>query len=229
MAVMETEFDVSSSVKVNGETLKADRKQAGHTQQSLMAECESVSLATLRRAEQGHRIRIVFLRRIAEVLGHDVQRYIRTDFLNQKTEFAISIDGKWVGLYIEADRGVPPYIVMDETTFHQTGDSVTGGSVNIDPTDEHGQFCDKGSQYRSEIFYHDEQQRQLAETSRQALTELKPFAGDVVTGISRATRFYPAEEYHQDYYLKNPVRYKFYRYGCGRDKRLEELWGTPDE
>ena len=100
---------------------------------------------------------------------------------------------------------------------------------NIDPTDEHGQFCDKGSQYRSEIFYHDEQQRQLAETSRQALTELKPFAGDVVTGISRATRFYPAEEYHQDYYLKNPVRYKFYRYGCGRDKRLEELWGIPDE
>lgn len=99
---------------------------------------------------------------------------------------------------------------------------------NIDPTDPHGQFCDKGSQYRSEIFYHDEQQKQLAESSKQALTELKPFDGEIVTGISRATVFYPAEEYHQDYYEKNPVRYKFYRYGCGRDKRLEELWGVAE-
>jgi peptide-methionine (S)-S-oxide reductase len=99
---------------------------------------------------------------------------------------------------------------------------------NIDPTDATGQFCDKGSQYRSEIFYHDEQQKQLAEMSKQALVELKPFAGDIVTGISPATVFYPAEDYHQDYYLKNPVRYKFYRYGCGRDKRLEELWQPVD-
>ena len=99
---------------------------------------------------------------------------------------------------------------------------------NIDPTDATGQFCDKGSQYRSEIFYHDEQQKQLAEMSKQALVELKPFAGDIVTGISPATEFYPAEDYHQDYYLKNPVRYKFYRYGCGRDKRLEELWQQAD-
>ena len=99
---------------------------------------------------------------------------------------------------------------------------------NIDPTDSHGQFCDKGNQYRSEIFYHDERQKQLAESSKQALTELQPFGGDIVTGISRATVFYPAEEYHQDYYEKNPVRYKFYRYGCGRDKRLEELWGAAE-
>jgi peptide-methionine (S)-S-oxide reductase len=99
---------------------------------------------------------------------------------------------------------------------------------NIDPTDATGQFCDKGSQYRSEIFYHDEQQKQLAEMSKQALVELKPFAGDIVTDISPATVFYPAEDYHQDYYLKNPVRYKFYRYGCGRDKRLEELWQPVD-
>jgi peptide-methionine (S)-S-oxide reductase len=97
---------------------------------------------------------------------------------------------------------------------------------NIDPTDPHGQFCDKGDQYRSEIFYHDEGQRQLAESSREALRELKTFEGDIVTGISPATEFYPAEDYHQDYYLKNPVRYKFYRYGCGRDKRLETLWGN---
>ena len=74
---------------------------------------------------------------------------------------------------------------------------------NIDPTDPHGQFCDKGSQYRSEIFYHDEQQKKLAESSRRALTELKPFEGDIATGISRATVFYPAEEYHQRYFEKN--------------------------
>jgi peptide-methionine (S)-S-oxide reductase len=98
---------------------------------------------------------------------------------------------------------------------------------NIDPTDAHGQFCDKGSQYRSEIFYHDNEQQQLAAQSKTALIELKPFTGDVVTGITPATVFYPAEDYHQDYYIKNPIRYKYYRYGCGRDKRLEALWGTP--
>lgn len=98
---------------------------------------------------------------------------------------------------------------------------------NIDPTDAHGQFCDKGSQYRSEIFYHDNEQKQLAAQSKAALIELKPFTGDVVTGITPATAFYPAEDYHQDYYIKNPIRYKYYRYGCGRDNRLEDLWGEP--
>lgn len=98
---------------------------------------------------------------------------------------------------------------------------------NIDPTDAHGQFCDKGSQYRSEIFYHDNEQKQLAAQSKTALIELKPFTGDVVTGITPATAFYPAEDYHQDYYIKNPIRYKYYRYGCGRDNRLEDLWGEP--
>ncbi len=96
---------------------------------------------------------------------------------------------------------------------------------NIDPTDRHGQFCDKGNQYRSAIFYHDEEQRVLAEQSKTALMDHKPFPGDVVTTISAASTFYPAEEYHQDYYKKNPLRYRYYRYGCGRDQRLEELWG----
>ena len=96
---------------------------------------------------------------------------------------------------------------------------------NIDPTRVDGQFCDFGNQYRSEIFYHDAEQKQLAEQSRAALVELKPFDKPVLTRITRATEFYPAEDYHQDYYTKNPVRYKFYRYGCGRDSRLEELWG----
>jgi len=96
---------------------------------------------------------------------------------------------------------------------------------NIDPTSAGGQFCDWGDQYRSEIFYHTPEQQRLAEQSKAALEELKPFKQPVVTAISQAGKFYPAEAYHQDYYLKNPLRYKFYRYGCGRDKRLEELWG----
>lgn len=96
---------------------------------------------------------------------------------------------------------------------------------NIDPTRIDGQFCDHGNQYRSEIFYHDNEQKQLAEQSKTALVELKPFEKPVLTEITRASVFYPAEDYHQDYYKKNPVRYKFYRYGCGRDSRLEELWG----
>jgi peptide-methionine (S)-S-oxide reductase len=99
---------------------------------------------------------------------------------------------------------------------------------NIDPTTVDGQFCDWGNQYRSEIFFHNAEQQQLAEQSKSALDELKPFKEPVVTGLTRATEFYPAEDYHQDYYLKNPVRYKFYRYGCGRDKRLEELWGSSE-
>jgi peptide-methionine (S)-S-oxide reductase len=99
---------------------------------------------------------------------------------------------------------------------------------NIDPTMADGQFCDWGDQYRSEIFYHTPEQQQLAEQSMAALAELKPFEEPIVTRISAATTFYPAEDYHQDYYLKNPLRYKFYRYGCGRDQRLEALWGKPE-
>lgn len=96
---------------------------------------------------------------------------------------------------------------------------------NIDPTRIDGQFCDGGDQYRSEIFYHNAEQKQLADQSKAALVELKPFKKPVLTRVTQASTFYPAEDYHQDYYMKNPVRYKFYRYGCGRDVRLEELWG----
>ena len=100
---------------------------------------------------------------------------------------------------------------------------------NIDPTRVNGQFCDQGNQYRSEIFYHNAEQKQLAEQSKAALVELNPFEKPVLTEITQVSVFYPAEDYHQDYYKKNPVRYKFYRYGCGRDTRLEELWGkNPD-
>lgn len=96
---------------------------------------------------------------------------------------------------------------------------------NIDPTTANRQFCDHGNQYRSAIFYRNKEQRQLAEASRQALEKNKPFAASIVTEITAASEFYPAEDYHQDYYLKNPIRYKFYRYNCGRDQRLQELWG----
>jgi peptide-methionine (S)-S-oxide reductase len=97
---------------------------------------------------------------------------------------------------------------------------------NIDPTTKDREFCDSGHQYRTAIFYNIETQRQLALKSKEALEKNKPFKGPIVTEITQATEFYPAEEYHQYYYKKNPIRYKFYRHGCGRDKRLEELWGN---
>jgi len=96
---------------------------------------------------------------------------------------------------------------------------------NIDPTVKDRQFCDIGSQYRSAIFYHNEEQKVLAQKSKEALEKTKPFKGPIVTEITAASEFYPAEEYHQHYYKKNPIRYKYYRYGCGRDQRLEQLWG----
>ncbi len=98
--------------------------------------------------------------------------------------------------------------------------------VNVDPTVKDRQFCDAGSQYRTGIFYHDDAQRKAAEASAAALRKSKPFADPVVTPVEKAGRFYPAEDYHQDYYTKNPVRYNFYRTGCGRDARLKELWGA---
>jgi peptide-methionine (S)-S-oxide reductase len=96
---------------------------------------------------------------------------------------------------------------------------------NIDPTAEDRQFCDRGSQYRSAIFYHDEAQRAAAEQSRAELERTMSFSDPIVTEIVALDEFYPAEDYHQDYYVKNPLRYKYYRYACGRDKRLQELWG----
>ena len=98
---------------------------------------------------------------------------------------------------------------------------------NIDPTVRNAQFCDHGPQYRSGIFYLDDEQKRLAEASRAALEKSKPFKAEIVTEITRATTFWPAEDYHQDYYLKNPLRYKYYRGSCGRDARLTELWGKP--
>ena len=97
---------------------------------------------------------------------------------------------------------------------------------NIDPTTSDRQFCDQGSQYRSGIFFLNEAQKSAAEKSLKTIQQTKPFDEAVVTEITSASTFYPAEEYHQDYYQKNPLRYKYYRYSCGRDQRLEKLWGT---
>jgi peptide-methionine (S)-S-oxide reductase len=96
---------------------------------------------------------------------------------------------------------------------------------NTDPTVKDRQFCDVGSQYRTAIFYHGEEQRLLALKSKEALEKTKPFREPILTEITAGGEFYPAEEYHKHYYRKNPIRYKYYRSGCGRDRRLKELWG----
>ena len=97
---------------------------------------------------------------------------------------------------------------------------------HIDPTVKDRQFCDVGSPYRTAIFAHDAAQLQVARASRDALEKTKPFKEPIVTEIVTAGAFYPAEEYHQDYYRKNPLRYKYYRSSCGRDARVQQLWGT---
>lgn len=96
---------------------------------------------------------------------------------------------------------------------------------HIDPTDAYGQFCDKGSSYRSAIFYKNAEQKATIDASLAKLNETKPFAEPIVTGILAAKPFYDAEKYHQNYYKKNPIRYRYYRGRCGRDKRVKQLWG----
>lgn len=96
---------------------------------------------------------------------------------------------------------------------------------SIDPTTKDRQFCDAGSPYRTAIFVRGPEQRAVAEASLAALEKSKPFEAPIVTEITDASEFYPAEDYHQDYYRKNPIRYSYYRYGCGRDARVKELWG----
>jgi peptide-methionine (S)-S-oxide reductase len=95
---------------------------------------------------------------------------------------------------------------------------------NIDPFDAHGQFCDKGDQYRPAIFAHDDEQARLAEASRAGIQAR--FKQPLVVKIEKAAPFYVAEDYHQNYYQDNPIRYRFYRSSCGRDARLSEIWGA---
>lgn len=98
---------------------------------------------------------------------------------------------------------------------------------NVDPLTPNAQFCDHGSQYRSAIFFQTDEEKRASETSKQALEQSKRFTEPIVTQIVQASQFYSAEEYHQDFYKKNPIRYKFYKYNCGRAQRLETLWGNP--
>lgn len=97
--------------------------------------------------------------------------------------------------------------------------------INHDPTFTDRQFCDQGTQYRPGIYWQDEEQKRLAEASKAKYEKLKAFKQAIITPIVKASQFWPAEEYHQDYYKKNPVRYNFYSNGCGRYSRLNELWG----
>ncbi len=123
--------------------------------------------------------------------------------------------GHYEAVRVEYDPSVVSYEKLLDVFWH-----------NIDPLDDGGQFCDRGDQYRTAIFYHDERQRELAEESKRELAENETLPGEIVTEIIPATEFYAAEEYHQDYYEKNPLSYRFYKFTCGREARLEELWST---
>ncbi|NOS80772.1 MAG: peptide-methionine (S)-S-oxide reductase MsrA [Nitrospira sp.] len=98
---------------------------------------------------------------------------------------------------------------------------------NVDPITPNAQFCDHGNQYRSAIFFQTDEEKRTSDSSKLAIEQLRRFKEPIVTQIALAQQFYPAEDYHQDYYKKNPVRYKFYKYNCGRAQRLEALWGKP--
>ena len=160
-----------------------------------------------------------------------------------KTEGVISTTSGYTGgtkrnpTYEEVSRGVTGHAEAVEIVYDPK--RVTYKQLlevfwkNIDPVVKDAQFCDHGPQYRSGIFWLDEEQKKLADESKAALTKgeafgsAKPvgFKGGVVTEVTKAAQFWPAEEYHQDYYTKNPVRYAYYRTACGRDARLKELWG----
>ncbi|HLZ34817.1 MAG TPA: peptide-methionine (S)-S-oxide reductase MsrA [Nitrospira sp.] len=96
---------------------------------------------------------------------------------------------------------------------------------NVDPITPNAQFCDHGSQYRAAIFYQGDEQQRLAEESKRAIEQSKRFTAPIVTQVTSASEFFPAEEYHQNFYKKNPIRYKYYKFSCGRAQRLQALWG----
>lgn len=132
--------------------------------------------------------------------------------------------------YKEVSSGKTGHIEAVEVTFDNTKISLEKILavfwINIDPLDASGQFCDKGEQYTSGIFFASGSQKAISEKSLSDLASSSRFKGKkIVTFIRSGTKFYRAEDYHQDYYKKNPLRYKYYRFGCGRDKRLEEVWG----
>jgi len=128
--------------------------------------------------------------------------------------------------YEQVSSGTTGHVEAIEVTYDSA--KVSFGELlnifweNVDPLDEYGQFCDKGSQYRAGIFYHDAEQKKLAEASKEKVRIM--FKQPIATVIKPASAFYPAEDYHQEYYIKNKTRYKMYRSGCGRDDALKKLW-----
>jgi hypothetical protein len=135
---------------------------------------------------------------------------------------------RWTRASAQSGRWRPTRRSSVATKAHRPGAAPCASRVywrNTDPTVSDRQFCDHGNQYRPAIFYLNPEQQRLAEESRRAIEEAGTLPGPVVTEITQAGPFYPAEDYHQDFYTKNPVRYRTYRFGCGRDARLRELWG----
>jgi peptide-methionine (S)-S-oxide reductase len=132
--------------------------------------------------------------------------------------------------YEEVSRGVTGHAEVVQVVYDPK--RVSYGKLldvfwkNVDPTVKDGQFCDTGPMYRTAIFTHTEEQKRLAEASKAALEMAKPFKEPIVTPVVAASEFWPAEDYHQDYYLRNPLKYQYYRNGCGRDARLKQLWGA---
>jgi peptide methionine sulfoxide reductase msrA/msrB len=157
----------------------------------------------------------------------------------EKLEGVISVTSGYTGgdkenpTYEEVSSGITGHVEAIEILFDPN--KVTYSELldifwkQVDPTDANGQFVDRGNQYRTAIFYHNEEQRILAERSKKELNESKRYPNIIVTEIIPASRFYSAEEYHQDYYKKNPIKYKFYRFRSGRDQYLKKVWGDEVE
>ncbi len=151
----------------------------------------------------------------------------------EKTDGVLSVESGYIGgkkanpTYQEVSGGKSGHIEAVEVTYDDTKVSydklLTIFWRNIDPFDSAGQFCDKGPQYLSGIYYSNEEEEKLAQKSLAKVME-KFSDKKVATFVKKASAFYSAEDYHQDYYKKNPIRYKFYRFNCGRDKRLESVW-----
>jgi peptide-methionine (S)-S-oxide reductase len=132
--------------------------------------------------------------------------------------------------YEQVSRGITGHTEVVEVTFDPAKVSydklLDAFWLNHDPTVLDRQFCDGGSQYRPEIFYYSDEQRRIADASKAKWDKAKPFRQPLLTPITKASEFWPAEEYHQDYYKKNALQYKFYVTGCGRYTRLDQLWGS---
>ena len=177
--------------------------------------------------------------------AHDRSQYAKATFAGgcfwcmeevfEKVEGIVSVVSGYAGgqvdnpTYEEVSAGGTGHTESIEVTYDPS--KVTYEDLldvfwrNVDPTTPNAQFCDHGSQYRTAIFYHNETQKQLIDESRERIDVSKTFPESIVTEVLPASAFYIAEDYHQDFYTKNPIRYKYYKWNCGRTRRLEQLWG----